>query len=62
MATKKKVMDMTYEEKLAALDKKIEKSRAKIEMLSSSISKARKNVIFYEAQRKALRYDNEHPS
>ena len=54
--------DMTFEQKIEYLDEKIGKTKERVSKLTKSLSKAKKDVVNLENQKKAILYDNDHPA
>jgi len=53
--------DLPFEEQIAVLDGKIEKTKKRIETLTKSLTKAKKDVVNLENQKKAIKWDKDHP-
>jgi len=58
---KVKFQDLPYEKQIENLDEKIEKTKERVKRLTKSLSKAKKDFVSFQNQRKAIMYDHEHP-
>ena len=58
---KVKFKDLPFEEQIKTLDEKIKKTKDRIETLSKSLNKAKKDVVNFENQKKAIKWDKDHP-
>ncbi len=57
---KVKFKDLPFEEQIKFLDEKITKTAERIKKLSGSLSKAKKDLVNLENQKKAIQWDNDH--
>lgn len=53
--------DLPFEEQISILDEKITKTKERIEKLTKSLSKAKRDIINLENQKKAIKWDKDHP-
>ena len=56
-----KFKDLPFEKQIETLDEKISKTKERIEKLTKSLNKAKKDVVNLENQKKAIKWDNDHP-
>ena len=53
--------DLPFEDQIAVLDEKITKTKERVEKLTKSLTKAKTDVINLENQKKAIKWDKDHP-
>lgn len=64
MANKEKKVpfkDLSFEQQISYLDDKISKTNKRIDTMSKSLAKAKKDIINLENQKKAIKWDKDHP-
>ena len=59
---KVKFKDLPYEKQIETLDEKITKTKERVEKLTKSLTKAKKDFVNLQNQRKAIMYDHDHPA